>query len=237
MPVFRLPNKEIAFPPPHLAESNGLLAIGGDLRPERLVWAYQNGIFPWFEEDGLFYWYAPDPRCVLFPSELKVHKSMRSIFNQQKFRYTLDTCFRDVMRSCSGHPREGQDGSWISDAFIEGYTALHELGIAHSVEVWLGEELVGGLYGISLGRIFYGESMFARVPNASKAGFIYFARALEALQFRLIDCQQETSHLLSLGARPISRELFTEYITQNYYERTLKGKWSFDGEGKIVVAD
>jgi leucyl/phenylalanyl-tRNA--protein transferase len=234
MPVFRLDPKELTFPAPYLAERGGLLAIGGDLSPERLILAYQNGIFPWFEDEGVFYWYSPDPRCVVFPDELKVHKSMNSIFNQHKFRYSLDTQFETVMRNCSGTPREGQDGSWITDAFIRGYNQLHEMGIAHSVEVWEEERLVGGLYGISLGKIFYGESMFSHVPNASKAGFIHFARALKNTGYRLIDCQQETNHLLSLGARSISRELFLEYLLQNYYERTLAGKWSF-GEGHTIV--
>jgi leucyl/phenylalanyl-tRNA---protein transferase len=234
MPVFRL-TKEIAFPPPHLAEPSGLLAIGGDLGPERLIWAYQNGIFPWFEEDDLPFWYAPDPRFVLFPKELKVHKSMRSIFNQQKFEYTLDTHFETVMRHCAAAYREGQMGSWISDTFVEGYTRLHQLGLAHAVEVWQEGELVGGLYGIAIGKIFYGESMFSLVPNASKAGFIYFTQALEALNFKLVDCQQETPHLGSLGARPISRDLFMEYLMENQYERTLRGQWQFEPDGHISV--
>ena len=235
MPVFRISTKEIAFPPPYLAEPGGLLAVGGDLQPERLVLAYQNGIFPWFEDEGLLYWYSPDPRCVLFPAELTVHKSMRSIFNQQRFRFTLDTCFRDVMTQCATRPREGQGSSWISDTFIAGYSRLHDLGIAHSVEVWENDDLVGGLYGISLGKVFFGESMFAHVSNASKAGFIYFTQALQQSQFKLIDCQQETPHLKSLGARVIDRELFLEYLMQSHYERTMQGKWAFDAEGKIVL--
>lgn len=237
MPVFRLDPKELSFPAPYLAERSGLLAIGGDLRPERLILAYQNGIFPWFEDEGIFYWYSPDPRCVLFPDELKVHKSMNSIFNQHKFTYTLDTCFEEVMRNCSGSPRPGQDGSWISEPFIQGYTELHRMGIAHSVEVWQDGVLVGGLYGLSLGKIYYGESMFAKVPNASKAGFIHFARALKNSGFRLIDCQQETNHLLSLGARSVSRELFLEYLVQNYYERTIGGRWVFGKDHTIEIID
>lgn len=236
MPVYRLDSNDIAFPPPYLAEPNGLLAVGGDLRPERLVLAYQNGIFPWFEDDGVFYWYAPHPRCVVFPDELKVHKSMRSIFNQKKFRYTLDTCFERVMRNCAGSPRSGQDsGSWITNAFVAGYQQLFDLGIAHSVEVWDGEALVGGLYGLSIGKIFYGESMFSYTTNASKAGFIYFVNALQKLDFKLIDCQQETVHLLSLGARSIDRELFMEYLMQNHYERTMAGRWKFGVGGDIEV--
>ncbi|TNE51999.1 MAG: leucyl/phenylalanyl-tRNA--protein transferase [Bacteroidetes bacterium] len=225
MPVFWLDEHEMAFPHPSLAEPGGLLAVGGDLSPDRLVLAYRNGIFPWFEDEGSFYWYAPDPRFVLVPQELRVHKSMRSVFNQHKFMYTLDTDFDAVIRACSEASRGGQNGSWISPAFIEGYTRLYDAGIAHSVEVWQGDKLVGGLYGLSLGRIFYGESMFTRVPNASKAGFITLVRALEKAGFWLVDCQQQTQHLQSLGARSISRELFQEYLLKNAYEPSLIGRW------------
>lgn len=155
MPVYWLNEHELSFPHPAMAEPSGLLAVGGDLSPDRLVLAYRNGIFPWFEADGNFYWYSPDPRFVLFPEELKVHKSMRSVFNQGKFEYSLDTCFEQVIRTCAESPRNAQDGSWISEAFIEGYTELHRQGVAHSVEVWNAGKLVGGLYGISLGRIFW----------------------------------------------------------------------------------
>lgn len=230
MPVFWLNTAELVFPHPNLAEPGGLLAIGGDLSAERLVLAYRNGIFPWFEEDGHYYWYAPDPRWVLFPSELRVHKSMRSIFNSKKFRYTLDHRFEQVVTACAETPRGEQDGSWITQAFVQGYARLHQQGVAHSVEVWQGDELVGGLYGVSLGRIFYGESMFTRVPNASKAGLIALVRALEQTGFWLVDCQQQTAHLESLGARGISRQMFMEYLAKNIYEKTLIGKWEFDAE-------
>lgn len=233
MPIFRLNDKELVFPPPYLAEPGGLLAIGGDLMPERLVNAYQNGIFPWFEDQGTYYWYSPDPRCVLFPDEIRIHKSMRSIFNQHKFRYSLDTCFEQVMRHCSSSPRSEQDGTWIGEGFIQGYTQLHHHGIAHSVEVWEDTELVGGLYGLALGKVFYGESMFSRTPNASKAGFIQLVLALKQMGFQLIDCQQETNHLISLGARSISRESFLDHLQQNQFYRTLIGKWSFSSEEGI----
>lgn len=236
MPVFWLNDTELTFPHPSLAEPGGLLAVGGDLSVERLTLAYRNGIFPWFEESGHFYWYAPDPRWVLFPSELRIRKSMRSVFNGQKFHYTIDTAFTRVMQFCAETPRNEQDGSWISDLFIESYARLHEQGVAHSVEVWQNGTLVGGLYGISLGKIFYGESMFTHVSNASKAGFIMLVQALERAGFWLIDCQQQTSHLESLGARGISRELFMEYLTKNVYEKTLVGKWEFDDEKGIRVA-
>jgi leucyl/phenylalanyl-tRNA--protein transferase len=237
MPVFWLPEEELSFPHPSLAEPGGLLAVGGDLSMERLVLAYQNGIFPWFEDDDAFYWYAPDPRWVVFPAELKVHKSMRSIFNQKKFTYTLDTCFEAVMRACASTPRGDHEGSWISENFIEGYGRLHAEGLAHSMEVWEGEKLVGGLYGISLGRIFYGESMFAHVRDASKAGFITLVRALQQLDFVMVDCQQQTAHLESLGARGISKELFSEYLMENQYERTLIGKWKFNKAGAIEISE
>ncbi|MEI6408114.1 MAG: leucyl/phenylalanyl-tRNA--protein transferase [Bacteroidota bacterium] len=235
MPVFWLHEDEISFPHPSLAESSGLLAVGGDLSEDRLLLAYQNGIFPWFEEDDCYYWYAPDPRWVLFPTELKVHKSMRSTFNQHKFRYSLDTCFEQVMRACAGTPRGDHDGTWISDTFIEAYTRLHQRGIAHSMEVWQDDQLVGGLYGIALGKIFFGESMFTKVNNASKAGFITLARALAQEGFVLIDCQQQTQHLESLGARGISRDLFLEHLNFNQYERTMIGNWALNSGGGIEI--
>lgn len=235
MPVFWLDEQELSFPHPSLADPGGLLAVGGDLSPGRLLLAYQNGIFPWFEEEGNFYWYAPDPRWVLFPHELNVHKSMRSIFNQHKFEYTLDTCFETVMRACAEVARGEHEGTWIGESFIEGYKALHQIGIAHSVEVWQHGNLVGGLYGLSIGKVFYGESMFTLVPNASKAGFITLVRALKGANFTLVDCQQQTAHLESLGARGISRQLFLEYLAQNAYERTLTGRWLFNQDGSLGI--
>jgi len=235
MPVYWLSDKEMVFPHPNLAEPGGLLAIGGDLSPQRLLLAYRNGIFPWFGDEGYYYWYAPDPRFVLFPKELKVHKSMRNILNRDVFTFSFDSSFEQVMRACAEAPREGQDGSWISDDFIEAYTQLHHMGVAHSVEVWQEGELVGGLYGIALGNVFYGESMFARVSNASKAGFITMVQALEKQGYQLIDCQQETAHLASLGARGISRELFMEYLNQNVYAKTAVGKWALSASGEPAV--
>ncbi len=235
MPVYWLSDKEMVFPHPNLAEPGGLLAIGGDLSPQRLLLAYRNGIFPWFGDEGYYYWYAPDPRFVLFPKELKVHKSMRNILNRGVFTFSFDSSFEQVMRACAEAPREGQDGSWISDDFIEAYTQLHHMGMAHSVEVWQEGELVGGLYGIALGNVFYGESMFARVSNASKAGFITLVQALEKQGYQLIDCQQETAHLASLGARGISRELFMEYLNQNVYAKTAVGKWALTATNELAV--
>lgn len=234
MPVYWLNEHELSFPHPAMAEPGGLLAVGGDLNPDRLVLAYRNGIFPWFEAEGSFYWYSPDPRFVLFPQELKVHKSMRPVFNQGKFEYSTDTCFEAVIRTCAELPRNAQEGSWISEAFIEGYTELHRQGVAHSLEVWRAGKLVGGLYGLSLGRVFFGESMFAHQANASKAGFITLVRALQAAGFWMIDCQQQTQHLQSLGARSISRELFLDYLVKNAYERSLIGLWDLQA-GQLAL--
>ena len=213
-----------------------MLAISTDLHEDRTLMAYANGMFPWFEDGGHYFWFSPDPRFVLFPKELRVHKSMRSIFNQGKFRYSLDTCFEAVMEACASVPRNepGPDSTWINEQFIQTYTTLHERGLAHSVEVWEDEKLVGGLYGISIGKIFYGESMFARVQNASKAGFITLVRALEKSGFWLVDCQVETPHLVSLGAQGIPRTAFYEYLNQNAYEKTLVGKWRLSEDGILL---
>ena len=205
MPVYKLDNKTFSFPNPSFAERSGLLAVGSDLHPNRLLTAYSHGIFPWYGSEGWYFWYTPDPRFVLYPTELKIHKSMRSVFNQQKFRYTIDTCFKEVITACSEASRNGQNGSWITPAFVAAYTDLHEQGLAHSMEVWEGDTLVGGLYGVALGKVFSGESMFARRNNASKAGFITLTQILNQAGFWMIDCQQETQHLLSLGARNIAR--------------------------------
>lgn len=234
MSVYLLNKEDPTFPHASHAEESGLLAVGGDLSEARLLLAYCNGIFPWFQDGSDFFWYSPDPRFVLEPSALRVHKSMRSIFNQGKFRVTLDTCFEAVMRACASTPRYPYDGTWITDDFVDGYNRLYQRGLAHSVEVWAGDELVGGLYGISIGKIFFGESMFSQVPNASKAGFITLVRALEKAGFWLVDCQVETEHLGSLGAHGIPRSEFLELLEKNAYQKTLSGKWRFSDEHGIV---
>jgi len=204
-----------------------MLAVGGDLSPERLLLAYQAGIFPWYDPRDEILWWSPDPRFVLYPSELKVARSMRPYFNQNKFRLSVDRHFERVMRLCGESPRPGQSfGTWISEDMIAGYTQLHVLGYAHSVEVWQGEELVGGLYGIALGRCFFGESMFTRVSNASKFGFISLVRRLEQLDYHLIDCQQQTGHLASLGARPVRRRVFLDFLKKNQEYPTHRGSWT-----------
>ncbi len=225
MAIYRLSKNNFAFPPVHLADQDGLLAIGGDLNPQRLLQAYSEGIFPWFGADEPYLWWSPDPRFVLFTDELKVSKSMRNYFNGQKFQVTFDRAFRKVVESCRDSFRKGQDGTWITSEMLDAYHALHLLGYAHSVEVWQDENLVGGLYGISLGLIFFGESMFARVSNASKYGFITLVRILRERGFVLVDCQQETPHLASLGARPVSRKIFIDMLQHNSSHATNVGNW------------
>jgi len=226
MPLFWLSNEHLVFPPVHLAEPEGVLAVGGDLTPERLLKAYSQGIFPWYSPGEPILWWCPNPRFVLFPEKLKVSKSMRPYFNQQKFQISFDQQFETVMRECGNVPREGQDGTWITEEMVEGYTQLHEMGYAHSVEVWDGEKLVGGLYGISLGKVFFGESMFAKASNASKFGFISLVRKLEERGFWLIDCQQETPHLARFGAESIPRKDFIQTLERNQQAKTIKGKWN-----------
>ena len=227
MPVFRLPHNEITFPHPELADPNGMLAIGGDLSVERLLLAYEWGIFPWFNAGEPIIWWSPDPRFVLFPAELRVAKSMRPYFNKRKFEVTFDEDFLAVIRGCQTQRRVGQmGGTWITEDMVTAYYQLHQLGLAHSVEVWQNDELVGGLYGVSLGKIFFGESMFTRVPNASKFGFITLVRQLQKRSFWLIDCQQQTRHLASLGARAIDRREFLEWLKKNQLEETWQGNWT-----------
>ena len=226
--MFWIPENEMGFPAVNLANKDGILAIGGDLSPQRLLLAYSQGIFPWYNEAyEPIVWWSPDPRFVLFPEELKVSKSMRPYFNQQKFMVTFDQHFEEVMRNCKNTYRESQGGAtWINENMIAAYTKLHELGFAHSVEVWKEGELVGGLYGIALGKFFFGESMFSKVNNASKTGFIQLVRNLELNEFELIDCQQGTPHLISLGAEPIPRNTFLDKISSINDSNTMKGLWT-----------
>ena len=222
MPISWLNPMLLDFPDPETVDSDGIIAVGGDMTPERLLAAYKNGIFPWYNIDyEPILWWSPDPRMVLLPDELKVSKSMRPLFNQQKFKVTYNQCFENVMRNCMNMNRNGQSGTWINDDMVAAYTTLNRWGFAHSVEVWDGEELVGGLYGISWGRIFFGESMFAYKSNASKFGFISVVQKLKALGFQLIDCQQETAHLTSLGGKIIPRSEFLKLIKANKEEGHL----------------
>ncbi|GGY66829.1 leucyl/phenylalanyl-tRNA--protein transferase [Cellvibrio zantedeschiae] len=218
---------EILFPSPALAlnEPNGLLAVGGDLSPERILAAYHQGIFPWFNPGDPILWWSPSPRTVIYPTQLHVSKSLRKLIRSGTYRVSFDHCFSDVMRACAA-PRSYADGTWISEDIIAGYSELHERGYAHSVEVWRKnddqEELVGGLYGMALGRIFFGESMFSRADNASKVGLAFLVAQLQAWEFQLIDCQVANEHLFSLGAVEIPREEFQQLlinfvkVTPNY---------------------
>jgi leucyl/phenylalanyl-tRNA--protein transferase len=202
----------IFFPPVSEANYEGILAIGGDLSPERLLLAYRSGIFPWFEEGEPIIWWSPNPRMVLFLDELIVSKSMRNILNRNSFRVTFNQNFRDVISNCQNIKRDGQNGTWITNDMIEAYCKLHELGIAKSVEVWQNDELVGGLYGVDLGHVFCGESMFSKVSNTSKVAFISLVNHLKAADYRLLDCQVYNPHLESLGCREIEREAFRKIL-------------------------
>lgn len=224
MPVYLL-DEDIRFPDPGLANKDGLLAIGGDLSPERLLQAYSHGIFPWYSDDSPILWWSPDPRAVLFPENFKVSKSFRQIINAKKFSITFDNEFSNVMRHCAFIPREGQEGTWITDEMIDAYHVMHELGYAHSVEAYASGKLVGGLYGISIGKVFFGESMFHTMSDASKIALYYLVGRLKFNGFRLIDVQQKTRHLTSLGATMISRGEFMKILSESLREKFPAGKW------------
>jgi len=217
---------DLWFPDVEESTEEGIVAMGGDLSAERLILAYSKGIFPWYSSDkSPILWWSPDPRFVLFPENLIVSKSMRPYFNQNKFQVTWDQNFEDVIKNCQKIDREDQLGTWITNKMLAAYIQLHKKGYAHSVEVWMGNELVGGLYGISLGKVFFGESMFAKVSNASKFGFISLVNQLKQKGFLLIDCQQETKHLESLGANAIKRKDFIDILNHNNIEETYIGSW------------
>jgi len=206
--IFRL-NEELIFPDPSLAEPDGLLAIGGDLSRERLILAYQNGIFPWFSEGDPVCWYAPHERCVIFPDQVKISKSMRKVLADEFFTVTMDKAFREVILNCAQSPRKGQDGTWITTEMQDAYIDLHESGWAHSVEVWHKGVLAGGLYGLEIEGVFCGESMFSLMSNASKTALIWLCRHPG---YRLIDCQLPNDHLLSLGAVMIPQEVYLSVL-------------------------
>ena len=208
-------NKELFFPPITMADEDGLLAIGGDLNTERLLLAYRSGIFPWYNEDEPICWWSPDPRFVLFPHHLKESNSMKTVLQNGKFRFTTNRAFTQVIQNCKAIARKDQAGTWISEPMKKAYTLLHELGYAHSAETWMGGELVGGLYGIRLGKIFFGESMFSLQSNASKFAFIHYVQQLKKENVQLIDCQLHTKHLESLGAAMVPRELFARILAAN----------------------
>ena len=210
MPIFAL-DKELIFPPVHLAEPDGLLALGGDLSTERLLLAYRSGIFPWYDGDTPLWW-CPDPRFVLMPEGLKVSKSMKQLFKKDTFTFTINKAFTEVISNCKTLPRREQAGTWITEEVKAAYIKLHELGYAHSAEAWLGNELVGGCYGIRMGAVFFGESMFSKISNASKYAFIKYVQQLTREGVQLIDCQVYTEHLESLGASMIKRTVFIDLL-------------------------
>ena len=211
--VYLLRDDPDAFPPPERADRSGLLAVGGDLRPERLLAGYRRGIFPWYSEGQPILWHSPDPRFVLLPERLHVAKSLAKVMRRGTYQLRVDTAFAKVVEACARVPRPGQDGTWITDEMQAAYRTLHRLGHAHSVEAWSGDALVGGFYGVAVGRIFFGESMFARAPDASKVAFARAAHALFDAGCLLIDCQVETDHLARFGAVDLPRRRFLQLLT------------------------
>ncbi len=221
-----LDKSDIWFPDPSTAPGDFPLAAGGDLSPERLLFAYSLGIFPWYSEDEPILWWSPDPRMVLFPENLKISKSLKKVLKNKGFAVKFDTNFEEVIKSCAYVPRPGQDGTWLNADMIDAYIELHKLGYAHSVETYLDGKLVGGLYGIALGGTFFGESMFHKVSNASKVAFVHLVRKLKDLDFDMIDCQQSTPHMARFGAVEIPRKEFLERLSKSLKKPTIRGKWS-----------
>ena len=226
MPVYLL-SEALVFPSPQLARREGLLAIGGDLSQERLLLAYRMGIFPWYSADEPIMWWSPDPRLVLYPSEFRVSRSLKKTIRKKVFDLTVDEAFESVINACARSRTKADEGTWIVEDMIAAYCRLHESGLAHSVEAWQDGKLVGGLYGVSLGKCFFGESMFTHISNASKVALVALVEHLQALEFSLIDCQISTPHLLSFGAQEIPRIRFLGELEQALKCPTLEGKWSF----------
>ena len=224
MPVYRL-TRELVFPQPHEAEPDGLLAVGGDLGSARLLLAYSMGIFPWYSEGQPILWWSPDPRCVLDLDDFHVSRRLRRVLNQGRFQVTFDEDFRGVIRACASVERPGQEGTWITAKMEQAYVRLHEAGLAHSVECRLGADLVGGIYGIALGRGFFGESMFHRERDASKVALARLVERLAGWDFHFIDAQVTTSHMLSLGAREVPRTAFLESLDAALRHPTRRGSW------------
>ena len=229
MPVQRL-GSELVFPPPEQAEPGGLLAVGGDLAPDRLLLAYSLGIFPWYDESLPILWHSPDPRMVLVPRELHVPRSLAKLLRRASFEVTLDACFPRVIEACAGTPRGRGEGTWITDEMRAAYLRLHALGFAHSAEAWSGGELAGGLYGVALGACFFGESMFTHRTDASKVAFATLVRQLERWGFELIDCQMHTEHLARFGARDWPRARFLRHLRRALRRETRRGPWTLDAD-------
>ena len=226
--VFTIPRQHL-FPNPELAEPNGLLGVGGDLDPGRLLLAYRQGIFPWYSHPPILWW-SPNPRMVLHSDALRVRRSLAKRIRQGRFEITLDRAFDDVIERCSKRPRPGQTGTWITPQMMAAYRHLYALGHAHSCEAWQDGELVGGLYGVAIGNLYSGESMFTDVSDASKVAFVYLVRQLHRWGFPLIDCQVHTAHLANFGATEIARHLHLERLHELQAQRGVPGRWSFDSD-------
>ena len=231
MAIYRL-GREVAFPDPALAEPDGLLAVGGDLSPERVLAAYAQGIFPWFDDQSPILWWSPDPRLILDPGDLHVSRSLERTLRRGTFRVSADTAFERVIRRCAERDRPGQAGTWITEEMVEAYVRLHQLGVAHSFEAWEGDALAGGLYGVSLGSAFFGESMFADRRDASKSAFVRAVEWLDSRGVGLVDCQVRTEHLVSLGAREVPRRVFLERLRAALERPTLGGRWALGPPGR-----
>ncbi len=221
---------DLSFPQPELAGKDGLLAVGGDLSKERLLLAYHNGIFPWFSDDEPIIWWSPDPRLVLYPDELKISGSLKKTIKKNIFNITMDTAFEEVINACAEVRTRQKKETWIIDGMIKAYCELHKSGFAHSVEVWHQGKLAGGLYGVSLGRCFFGESMFTLVRDASKVAIVYLVEFLKSLSISLIDCQVTTDHMIRFGAREIDRDRFLKELKVSLNTPTIKGKWGVTQE-------
>ncbi|WP_455388495.1 leucyl/phenylalanyl-tRNA--protein transferase [Petrachloros mirabilis] len=229
--MFRLSRDphDFRFPPVELASPEGLLAVGGDLQPERLLEAYRHGIFPWYDDAQPILWWSPDPRAVLFPDKLHISRSLERTIRRGTFTLTLDRCFREVMTQCAGpRPQYPEGGTWITSAMIEAYTRLHDLGYAHSIEAWKEEQLVGGLYGVAIGGAFFGESMFSRAADASKVALVTLVRQLQAWGFQIFDCQQTSPHVMRLGAEEISRRDFVNHLAAATTLPDRRGRWQLN---------
>jgi len=228
MTIFRL-TETIAFPPPHLADKDGLLAVGGDLSQERLLLAYQLGIFPWFLEGEPYLWWSPDPRLILYPEELVISKSLRKTIKQDTFQITFDSAFHQVIQSCAYTRLKKNEDTWIVQEMIDAYCNLHTSGYAHSVEAWINGKLEGGLYGVALGKCFFGESMFSNKSNASKVAFVHLVEHLKKKSYKMIDCQVTTAHLKRFGAREIPREIFLKQLERATNWPTDNRTWKYNG--------
>ncbi len=235
MPVFRLDDR-LVFPPVHLAE-DGLLALGGDLRPERLLLAYSQGIFPWYAENLPILWHSPDPRMIMTTRDLIVQKSLKKVIRRRPYTLKMDTAFLQVLEGCASVPRPGQSGTWLIPEMVAAYTQLHAKGFAHSIEAWSEDgTLVGGLYGVSLGAAFFGESMFARAPDASKVAYVACVQQLDAWGIGLIDCQVHTEHLERFGAYEVPRLRYLELLKIAFDEPTKRGTWAFELDPEVFAA-